>query len=363
MTVTYVSPEQARALQQQGVPIIDVRGPEEWQTGIAEAARTVTKSELELQACHHIEGADSPVILICAGGKRSDACSAVLAGQGYQNLYSVLGGTQAWKDAGLPIQPYLANEKDVRYARQVILPNVGREGQARLAESKVLIVGAGGLGSPCAFYLAAAGVGTIHLLDDDAVELSNLQRQILHSSDKIGVSKVSSAKSTLLSLNPSICIEPHQDKITSKNAINYIQNVDLVIDGTDNFTARYAISDACTTLGIPLVYGAVYRFEGQVSVFNASVKDGRTLCYRCLFPEAEAVSAPNCTEAGVLGVAPGIIGLLQATEALKWLLGIGESLHGRLLNVDLLSMRFRETRLTADPTCVSCSKTSANVAG
>jgi len=254
------------------------------------------------------------------------------------------------------MQAYLANEDDMRYARQVALPNIGREGQARLSAAKVLIVGAGGLGSPCAYYLAAAGVGTLHLLDDDAVELSNLQRQILHSTDKIGQSKVSSAKSTLLSLNPSIVVYPHQDKITTNNAISYIKDVDLVIDGTDNFTARYAISDACTTLGIPLVYGAVYRFEGQVSVFNASIKAGRSLCYRCLFPEAEAASAPNCTEAGGLGVAPGVIGLLQATEALKWLLRTGTSLQGRLLHVDLLSMRFRETQLSADPACAVCSQ-------
>jgi len=354
MTVSYVTPEQARVLQQQGVALIDIRGPDEWMTGIAQAARTVSKSDLEQQACRYIEGPESPVILICAGGKRSDACSAFLSGQGYQNLYSVVGGTQAWKDAGLPMQAYQINEYDLRYSRQMLLPNVGRDGQALLSAAKVLIVGAGGLGSPCAYYLAAAGVGTLHLLDDDSVELSNLQRQIMHSTDKIGQSKVSSAKSTLLSLNPSIIIEPHQDKITSNNAIEYIKNVDLVIDGTDNFIARYAISDACTALGIPLIYGAVYRFEGQVSVFNASKKENRTLCYRCLFPEAEAASAPNCTEAGVLGVAPGIIGLLQATEALKWLLNTGTTLQGRLLHVDLLAMRFRETTLTADPACASC---------
>lgn len=355
MPVTDISPARARELQQNGTVLIDVREPEEWATGMAEGARPASKSELESQACHHLESYGQPAILICAGGKRSTACAVELMRQGYTTLYSVSGGTQAWVAAGLPVAPYRVSDFDRRYARQMILPNVGREGQLKLAAARVLIVGAGGLGSPCAFYLAAAGVGHLSLVDDDQVDLSNLQRQILHKNSNVGQNKVISAKSTLIDLNPTIYVDIHVDRITDSNATKYINNVDLVIDATDNFNARYAISDACTRLGIPWVYGAVHRFEGQVSLFHASVPDGRGLCYRCLFPESnDGPDAPNCTEAGVLGVAPGLIGVLQASEALKHLLGIGNSLQGRLLHVDLLSMSMHETRMQADPKCPAC---------
>jgi sulfur-carrier protein adenylyltransferase/sulfurtransferase len=355
MAVRTISPQHAFERQQTGVPLIDVREPAEWAEGMAAGALPVSKSNLEGNPCSHLSGFGQEAMLLCAGGKRSDSCAETLAGQGYSNLYSVAGGTLAWREAGLPMQDYAIDDFEQRYARQMILPNIGRAGQEKLAKSRVLVVGAGGLGSPCAFYLAAAGVGHIRLIDDDRVALSNLQRQILHKNDNIGELKVNSAKSTLNALNPSICVEIHNDKIDDGNIITYLNNIDLVIDGTDNFKARYAISDACTELGIPWVYGAVYRFEGQVSVFDASKPDQRGLCYRCLFPESEEVSgAPNCTEAGVLGVAPGLIGVLQATEALKALLGIGDSLRGRLVTIDLLGMRFHETWLTADPECRTC---------
>lgn len=359
MAVRTISPQQAYELQQKGVPLIDVREAPEWAEGMAADALPVSKSNLESNPCSNLKDFRQEVMLICAGGKRSDACVEALAGQGYINLWSVSGGTQAWREAGLPMQDYAISDFDQRYARQMILPNVGREGQLKLANSRVLIVGAGGLGSPCAFYLAAAGIGHLTLIDDDIVALSNLQRQILHKNSNIGELKVNSAKSTLNALNPSICVEIHNDKISDKNIINYLSNIDLVIDGTDNFKSRYAISDACSDLGVPWIFGAVYRFEGQVSVFDASKPDQRGLCYRCLFPESEEISgAPNCTEAGVLGVAPGLIGVMQATEALKYLLGIGDPLRGRLLNVDLLGMRFHETRLTADPECRTCGSFS-----
>ena len=355
MPVTVITPSQARDMQASGRLLIDVREPDEWASGIAQGAMPVTKAELQSQACHHLASFDHPVILICAGGKRSDSCAAELSRQGYTNLFSVSGGTQAWIQAGLPVTPYEATEFDLRYARQMILPNVGRVGQQKLSNARVLLVGAGGLGSPCAFYLAAAGVGNLVIVDDDKVDLSNLQRQIVHKNDKVGELKVISAKSTLNDLNPTINVEIHADRIADHNIIKYINNVDLVIDGTDNFKSRYAISDACARHGIPWIYGAVHRFDGQVSLFNASVPDGRGLCYRCLFPEPQnAADAPNCTVAGVLGVAPGVIGLLQATEALKYLLGIGESLSGRLLHLDLLSMRTHETRMQADPMCSIC---------
>lgn len=355
MPITVISPAQARELQQNGCLMIDVREPDEWASGMAEGARPISKSEIESQACRHLESFEQPAILICAGGKRSDACAAELQRQGYSTLYSVQGGTQAWVAAGLPANPYLVSDFERRYARQMILPNVGREGQLKLSNSRVLIVGAGGLGSPCAFYLAAAGIGHIALVDDDLVDLSNLQRQILHKNSNVGQSKVISAKSTLNELNPSICIDIHRDRVNDHNITKYINNIDLVIDATDNFKTRYTISDACTRQGIPWVYGAVHRFEGQVSLFNASIPDGRGLCYRCLFPEAtESPDAPNCTEAGVMGVAPGLIGVLQASEALKHLLGIGKSLTGRLLHIDLLSMTTHETHMQPDPECSMC---------
>lgn len=357
MAVRSISPQQAYELQQKGVPLIDVREAPEWAEGMAAGALPVSKSNLESNPCSNLKDFRQEVMLICAGGKRSDACAGVLSEQGYTNLWSVTGGTQAWRSARLPIQEYAVSDFDQRYARQMILPNVGREGQLKLANSRVLIVGAGGLGSPCAFYLAAAGIGHITLIDNDIVDLSNLQRQILHKNSNIGESKVTSAKNTLNALNPSISIEIHNDAIDENNIIKYLKNIDLVIDGTDNFNSRYAISDACTVLGIPWIYGAVYRFEGQVSLFHASKKDGRGGCYRCLFPMSESTSsAQNCTEAGVLGVAPGIIGILQATEALKYVIGIGESLQGRLLTLDLLSMKMHETKLSVDPECISCKK-------
>ncbi len=351
-----VSVAQAYAMQQNGMLLIDIREADEWACGVAQQAKTISKAELEKNTCHYLHGFEQPVLLLCAGGKRSDACAQVLLGLGYQEVYSVQGGTKAWHEANLPMQAHTASDFERRYARQIVLPTIGRAGQEKLSQSRILMVGAGGLGSPAAFYLAAAGVGHICIVDNDTVDLSNLQRQILYKNHNIGESKVSSAKTTLNELNPSISIETHKDSITSSNIRNYLNNIDLVIDGTDNFTARYAISDACAEAGIPWVYGAVYRFEGQVSLFHASKIKQQSGCYRCLFPDAQtSVNAPNCTEAGVLGVAPGMIGIMQATEALKYLLGIGEPLRGRLLHVDLLSMRFHETKMAADPECLSCS--------
>ena len=356
MTVKTVPVVEAWERQSKGILLIDIREPDEWLAGIPKDAKPVSRAELEKNTCHYLAGFDQPVQLLCAGGKRSDACAKLLTDAGYQSVFSVQGGMQAWKAAGLPTQPYQATDFDRRYARQISLPDVGREGQNKLANARVLIVGAGGLGSPAAFYLAAAGVGHLRLVDADIVDLSNLQRQILHKNRNVGQKKINSAKSTLNDLNPSISVEIFDDFITTSNIKQYLNNIDLVIDGTDNFTARYVISDACTDAGIPWVYGAVYRFDGQVSLFHASRQQNRGLCYRCLFPENEGgTNAPNCTEAGVLGVAPGVIGLLQATEALKCLLGLGESLTGRLLHVDLRSMRFHETKLSADPGCI-CSR-------
>jgi len=243
-----------------------------------------------------------------------------------------------------------------RYSRHLRLPQVGLEGQRKLEQARMLLVGAGGLGSPAAFYLAAAGVGFLRLADDDVVDRSNLQRQILHTEARIGEAKTDSAIAALQALNPRTKIEGVRARVSADNVEALLADVDVVIDGSDNFPTRYLLNDACVQLRKPLVYGAVHRFEGQASVFDAGRRRGVAPCYRCLFPEPpSAAEAPNCAEAGVLGVLPGIIGLLQATEALKLVLGIGESLAGRLLHFDALAMRFRETRLAADPDCAVCA--------
>ena len=266
------------------------------------------------------------------------------------------GGFAAWQAAALPITG-AAEDADFleRYSRHLRLPQVGLAGQKTLEQARVLLVGAGGLGSPAAFYLAAAGVGTLRLVDHDVVDRSNLQRQILHTEDRIGQPKVDSAALALQALNPRTRIEALPVRLEAGNLDALLADVDVVIDGSDNFPTRYLLSDACVRLAKPLVYGAVHRFEGQVSVFDAGRRPGEAPCYRCLFPQApRAEDAPNCAEAGVLGVLPGIIGLLQATETLKLILGLGDSLAGRLLHFDALSMRFRETRLNADPDCPAC---------
>lgn len=243
-----------------------------------------------------------------------------------------------------------------RYSRHLRLPDVGLAGQRRLEASTVLLLGAGGLGSPAAFYLAAAGVGRLRLVDDDVVDRSNLQRQILHTEAGIGTPKVVSAAAALSALNPRTRVEPIRERASAENVERLLEGVDVVVDGADNFPARYLLNDACVHLRKPLVYGAVHRFEGQASVFDAGRLRGEAPCYRCLFPEPPPPeAAPNCAEAGVLGVLPGVIGLLQATEVVKLLLGLGEPLSGRLLHFDALSMRFRETRLLPDPDCPVCA--------
>jgi molybdopterin/thiamine biosynthesis adenylyltransferase len=273
---------------------------------------------------------------------------------------SVEGGTARWIAEGLPVEkPQLdadARDFNERYSRHLLLPEIGAEGQRRLEASRVLLLGAGGLGSPAAFYLAAAGVGRLRIADDDVVDRSNLQRQILHADARVGEAKVASAALALSALNPRTKIETLAERATSENVERLLDGVDVVVDGADNFPARYLLNDACVKLGKPLVYGAVQRFEGQASVFDAGRRRGQAPCYRCLFPEPPPPeSAPNCAEAGVLGVLPGVIGLLQANEAIKLLLGIGEPLVGRLLHFDALAMRFRETRLRADPDCPVCA--------
>lgn len=353
-----ITPAQARQRQRAGSRLLDVREPGEHALGLPEGALAVPRAALEADPTRHAPDPDAELLLICAGGVRSLLAAQALQALGYRRLVSVAGGFDRWRAEGLPEVPGATEDADFleRYSRHLRLPQVGLEGQRKLAAARVLMVGAGGLGSPAAFYLAAAGVGTMVLADDDVVDRSNLQRQILHTEARIGVPKVESARQALSALNPRVDVRTAPVRVTADTVDELVAGVDLVLDGADNFPVRYLLSDACVQHAKPLVYGAVHRFEGQVSVFDAGRHRGEAPCYRCLFPEPPAPEdAPNCAEAGVLGVLPGVIGLLQATEAIKLLLGLGQSLSGRLLHFDALAMRFRETRLRADPACPGCA--------
>ncbi len=357
MSPREISPEDAQARLDAGAILVDVRGDHERALGAAKGARGIDHALIAAEPHIHLPDRAAEVLLICQGGRRSLATAQLLADKGYVNVASILGGTLAWEARGMPMnRPDVDADFSERYSRQLVLPEVGLAGQQRLAAATILLVGAGGLGSPAALYLAAAGVGTLRLVDDDVVDRSNLQRQVLHTEARIGLPKVDSAATALSALNPRTRIEAIGERLAGANVEQYLQGVDVAIDGADNFPARYLLNDACVHLGVPLVYGAVHRFHGQVSLFDAGRLRGSAPCYRCLFAEPpSANAAPNCAQAGVLGVLPGVIGLLQATEAIKLILGIGESLTGRLLHFDALAMRFRETRLAPDPDCAVCA--------
>ena len=359
MSIFELSPQQALDRQRHGAVLIDVRETHERALGMAEGARGIAMGALIASAAEHLPDNAAEVLLICQSGMRSLRTAEALSAQGYAKVMSIAGGTERWASESLPlVTPVGDIDADFaeRYSRHLRLPQVGVDGQRRLEAACVLLVGAGGLGSPAAYYLAAAGVGTLRIADDDVVDRSNLQRQILHTEARIGIPKVESAALALSALNPRTRVDAIAERVNSDNVERLLDGVDLVVDGADNFPARYLLNDACVKLGKPLVYGAVHRFEGQVSVFDAGRHRGMAPCYRCLFPEPPPPeSAPNCAEAGVLGVLPGVVGLIQATEAIKLIIGIGTSLSGRLLHFDALSMRFRETRLSADPQCVVCA--------
>lgn len=364
MAVPEITPREAHQKLEHGAVLIDVREDHERDLGMAEGARGIARAELEEAPDSHVPDRDAELILICQGGGRSLLAAELLERLGYRHVASVLGGTSRWIAEGLPMtRPEPGIDHDPidhdfrdRYSRHLLLPEVGVRGQKQLEAARVLLLGAGGLGSPAAFYLAAAGVGNLRIADDDVVERSNLQRQILHVDAGTGMSKVTSAQARLSALNPRTKIEAVAERVTSANIERLLDDVDVVVDGADNFAVRYLLNDACVKLGKPLVYGAVHRFEGQVSVFDAGRRRGAAPCYRCLFPEPPPPeAAPNCSEAGVLGVLPGVIGMLQATEAVKLLLYLGDPLSGRLLHFDALSMRFRETRLAPDPDCPLCA--------
>ncbi|MGH8127271.1 MAG: molybdopterin-synthase adenylyltransferase MoeB [Gammaproteobacteria bacterium] len=359
-----VSPEEAYRLSQENAVLLDVRDPEELADGSPSGAIRLGRSFLELKVEEAIPRLHDPVCVLCNSGVRSLFAAESLLRLGYEDVRSVAGGYEAWKRSELPYEyPRILKAQDrSRYARQLRIPEIGEEGQEKLLASRVLIVGAGALGSPAALYLAAAGVGTLGIADHDTVELSNLQRQILHTSERVGTPKTQSARQTLSALNPSVRINTHAMRLNSANAEQVVSEYDLVIDGTDNFPARYLLNDVCLRLKLPYVYASIYRFEGQVSVFwpASPTREGPTPCYRCLYSApAPAELAPSCAEAGVLGVLPGVIGTLQAVEAFKLILGLGDTLIGRLLCYDALTATFREFKTAADPQCPYCSKQGA----
>ncbi|MGH8126489.1 MAG: molybdopterin-synthase adenylyltransferase MoeB [Rhodanobacteraceae bacterium] len=357
MTIREISPHEARQRQQGGALLLDVREPYEHATGMAAGALALPLGEVPQRIGEVAPDRSREILAICAHGPRSMRAAAALQQLGYSDVVAVAGGTTRWIEAGLPIaKPGGDDDFYDRYSRHLQLPEIGEAGQRKLESARVVVLGAGGLGSPAAFYLAAAGVGTLVIADDDVVERSNLQRQILHTDGRVGASKLESAATALRALNPRVNIEGLSERVTSANVERLLGGADVVLDGADNFPVRYLLNDACVKLGIPLVYGAVQRFQGQVSVFDAGRRRGRAPCYRCLFPQPPApADAPNCSEAGVLGVLPGVIGLLQGTEVLKLILGIGTPLTGRVLMFDALAMRFHETLLAPDPECPVCA--------
>ena len=328
--------------------VLDVREPDEFEQGALPEVIHIPRGHLEAQVETRIIDKSTPVVVYCAGGVRSAFAAKTLQELGYTNVVSMAGGFGKWKDEGrawlTPVA--LSAEQRNRYQRHLLLPEVGVAGQAKLLSSKVLLLGAGGLGSPAALYLAAAGVGTIGIVDMDEVDASNLQRQILHNIDRIGDRKVDSAKKTLTMLNPDVNVVTYDTRLAAANIIDIISGYDVIVDGADNFPSRYLLNDASVKLGIPVVHGSIFRFEGMVSVFHPL----RGPTYRDMVPEPPpAEMAPSCAEAGVLGVLPGIVGSIQALETIKLLLELGDSLIGRILAIDTTEMAFRTFNLRKDP--------------
>jgi molybdopterin/thiamine biosynthesis adenylyltransferase/rhodanese-related sulfurtransferase len=336
--------------------IVDVREQDEWDEGHIPGAVHIPRGFLESRIERAAPDSTRPVLLYCSAGNRSAFAAKTLAELGYEDVASLAGGFTDWKRNGFPVElsAGLDPQRRARYSRHLLIPEVGEEGQLKLLDSKVLLIGAGGLGSPASLYLAAAGVGRIGIVDADVVDESNLQRQIVHSTERLGEAKVSSAKRTIEALNPDVQVVAYEERLTSENVERILADGwDVIVDGADNFPTRYLVNDASVWHGIPVVHGSIYRFEGQVTVF----KPHEGPCYRCLFPTPPPPElAPSCAEGGVLGVLPGIIGSLQANEALKLALGIGEPLVGRLLLFDALSAEFNEVKLRRDPDCPVCGE-------
>jgi len=348
-----VSPDEARNLLDQAV-FIDVRESDEHAQGAIPDARLMPRGVVERDIAALVPDVDQVLVIYCSGGSRSALATAALVDMGYQNVASLAGGFDRWKTDGHPWGDPggLTADQRSRYARHVRLPEVGEAGQLQLLGARVLLVGAGGLGSPAALYLAAAGVGTIGIVDDDVVDASNLQRQVLHNVDRIGMPKVDSARESLVALNPDVKVIAHSERLRATNALQIMTGYDVVVDGGDNFPTRYLVNDVSLHLQVPVVHGSIFRFEGQVSVFDPY----QGPCYRCVHPLPPPPElAPSCAEAGVLGVLPGVIGSIQAMEAIKLLLDLGETLTGRILVYDALDQDFLTVSVSRDPECAACS--------
>ncbi|TPV95748.1 MAG: molybdopterin-synthase adenylyltransferase MoeB [Myxococcales bacterium FL481] len=360
-SIREVTAEQTDAAIRSNPPLlIDVRERDEYEQGFIPTAEWIPRGFLELKIEDLTADRGREIVIYCAGGTRSALAARSLAEMGYTNVASLTGGFRAWKNAGLLFdRPRLLTADQLkRYARNIMLPEVGEGGQGKLLDAKVLCLGAGGLGSPSALYLAAAGIGTIGIVDDDVVDESNLQRQVLHSMDRVGMAKVESAQIALQALNPDVTVVPHRTRLSSDNVLEIIGQYDLIVDGADNFPTRYLLNDAALKLGKPVIHASIFRFEGQVTTFLPF--DGP--CYRCLYPDPPPPGmAPSCQEAGVLGVLPGMVGTLQANEVFKLLLGVGETLSGRLLVLDALSTKVRNLKLRRDPKCRVCSQDPADI--
>jgi sulfur-carrier protein adenylyltransferase/sulfurtransferase len=361
--VAEVDPAQVSEHLGNGIALVDVRESSEWDAGHIPGARHVPRGYLESR----IEGAvgadrSQEIVLYCATGQRSVLAAHTLTEQlGYENVKSMTGGITLWKDRGYKVEvpKTLTPEQRERYSRHLLVPEIGLEGQTKLLESKVLLLGAGGLGSPIALYLAAAGVGTLGVVDDDEVDLSNLQRQVIHTTDRIGTPKVDSAETSIKAINPDVEVVKYKTRLDASNIIEIIEGYDVIVDGVDNFPTRYLLNDATVRLGIPVVSASILGFDGQLSVFKPH--DGP--CYRCLYPvPPPAELAPSCGANGVLGVLPGTMGLLQATEVVKLVTGAGEPLIGRLLLYEALGATFTELKVRRDPECPICSKDPDEIA-
>jgi molybdopterin/thiamine biosynthesis adenylyltransferase/rhodanese-related sulfurtransferase len=349
------SSDAADRLAEEDAPLfLDVREQDEWDEGHIPGAVHIPRGHLESRVERAAPDRGQPIVAYCSAGNRSAFAAQTLADLGYEDVVSLAGGFTDWKRNGYPVEltKGLDAPKRARYSRHLLIPEVGETGQLKLLESRILLVGAGGLGSPASLYLAAAGVGTIGIVDADVVDESNLQRQVVHSTTALGEPKVDSARRVLEALNPDVTVRTYQERLSSENVERILADGwDVIVDGADNFPTRYLVNDASVWHGIPVVHGSIYRFEGQVTVFQP----GSGPCYRCLFPQPPPPElAPSCAEGGVLGVLPGVIGSLQASEALKLALGIGEPLVGRLLLFDALAAEFNEVQLRRDPGCPVC---------
>ena len=355
--ITEISAQEAAArLAEEPRPVlIDVRERDEYEQGFIPGSVHIPRGNLESRVDNAVGDRTRPVIIYCAQGNRSAYAAKTLAELGFEDVVSLRGGFSDWKQNGheWKVPRTLTPQQFERYSRHTLIPEIGEEGQLKLLDSKVLLIGAGGLGSPAALYLAAAGVGTLGIIDADVVDRSNLQRQILHTEDRIGTPKVDSAETALKALNPDVNIVKYSERLTSENVLDVISGYDVIVDGTDNFPTRYLLNDASLVANIPVVHGSIYQFEGSVTVYAPRVGP----CYRCQYPEPPPPEmAPSCAEGGVLGVLPGVVGTLQATEAVKLLLGVGDPLIGRQLRYDALAMEFVELKMHRDPECPVCSK-------